>query len=278
MSLQSTTIPSFDDAAAQALAERAGEIINAGAVAVMMSIRHRTGLFDTLASLPPSTSGAIAGHAELSERYVREWLAVMTTAGIVSYDPARQTYSLPAEHAACLTRGAPLGNLAAYAQIIPIMGAAQDRILRCFESGEETTYADYPCFHAFMAEDSAQTVVAQLFDLLLPLADGIIARLEAGIDVLDAGCGRGLALMAMAERFPQSRFTGYDLCEDAIEDACRMAAAAGLENVRFEVRVYLMQDIGGSARLENNLQFPMASFLYAVSCTHCTPIFWDRVE
>jgi hypothetical protein len=36
--------------------------------------------------------------------------------------------------------------------------------------------------------------------------------------------------------------------------------------------VYLMQDIGGSARLENNLQFPMASFLYAISCTHCTPI------
>ena len=36
--------------------------------------------------------------------------------------------------------------------------------------------------------------------------------------------------------------------------------------------VYLMQDIGGSARLENNLDFPMASFLYAISCAHCTPV------
>lgn len=311
MSVQA--LPTYDEAGAQAFAERAGEIINAGSIAVMLSIGHRTGLFDTMAALPPSGSAAIAQRAELAERYVREWLAVMTTAGIVTYNSARQTYNLPAEHAACLTRGAPLGNLAVYAQAIPMMGAAQDRILACFESGEGTSYADYPSFHAFMAEDSAQTVVAQLFDVLLPLADGIAERLESGIDVLDTGCGRGRALIAMAERFPQSRFTGYDLSEDAIREARRIAAAAGLKNIRFEVRdltgfdevarydfitsfdavhdqkdpqdflrrlsrclrsggVYLMQDIGGSACLENNLQFPMASFLYAISCVHCTPI------
>ena len=40
--------------------------------------------------------------------------------------------------------------------------------------------------------------------------------------------------------------------------------------------VYLMQDIGGSAQLENNLEFPMASLLYAVSCVHCTPISIDQ--
>ena len=33
-----------------------------------------------------------------------------------------------------------------------------------------------------------------------------------------------------------------------------------------------MQDIGGSVKLENNLDFPLASLLYAVSCTHCTPV------
>jgi len=36
--------------------------------------------------------------------------------------------------------------------------------------------------------------------------------------------------------------------------------------------VYLMQDIGASARLENNLDFPMAALLYAISCVHCTPV------
>jgi hypothetical protein len=33
-----------------------------------------------------------------------------------------------------------------------------------------------------------------------------------------------------------------------------------------------MQDIGGSAHLENNMDFPMASMLYAISCTHCMPV------
>jgi len=33
-----------------------------------------------------------------------------------------------------------------------------------------------------------------------------------------------------------------------------------------------MQDIGDFARLENNLDFLVASLLYAVSCMHCTPV------
>lgn len=33
-----------------------------------------------------------------------------------------------------------------------------------------------------------------------------------------------------------------------------------------------MQDIGGSAQLENNREFPFAAFLYTVSCLHCMPV------
>ena len=36
--------------------------------------------------------------------------------------------------------------------------------------------------------------------------------------------------------------------------------------------LYLMQDIAGSARLENNLDFPMAAYLYAISCLHRMPV------
>ena len=36
--------------------------------------------------------------------------------------------------------------------------------------------------------------------------------------------------------------------------------------------VYLIQDISGSAQLENNRDFPVASLLYAISCVHCTPV------
>jgi SAM-dependent methyltransferase len=303
----------YDERAAEAFETQIASTLNAGAIAVMISIGHKARLFDVMAGLAPGTSQQIADAAGLAERYVREWLAVMVTGGIVRFDPAHRAYHLPPEHAACLTRQAPVGNLAVYAQSVALIGAMEDRLLACFADGSGIPYEAYPCFHQMMAEDSAQTVVAPLFELILPLAPELPARLAEGIDVLDAGCGSGLALIAMAERFPASRFTGYDLGADAIARACATADQAGLRNVHFAVRdmtgfdlpesydlitsfdavhdqkdpqalllaihralrpggIYLMQDIAGSARLENNLDFPMASFLYAISCAHCMPV------
>ena len=305
--------PSPDLQKAEAFAERVGGMLDAGAAAAMISVGHRLGLFDLLAELPPATSAEIATAAGLAERYVREWLAAMTTAKVVVYEPATRRFRFPAEHAACLTRDAALGNLAVYAQHIALLGKIEDSTIRCLRTGEGTTYDDYPCFHQIMAEDSGQTVTAGLFEHILPLAEGLEARLEEGIEVLDAGCARGSALIAMAKRYPKSRFTGYDLCEDAIAFAQESACEHGLSNVVFETRdltgyaeprrwdlvtsfdavhdqkdpaglvrgicaslrpggIYLMQDIGGSAHLENNLDFPFATLLYAVSLVHGTPV------
>jgi len=45
-------------------------ILSGGALSLMISIGHRTGLFDAMAELPPSTSADIAKHAGLNERYL----------------------------------------------------------------------------------------------------------------------------------------------------------------------------------------------------------------
>ena len=47
-------------------------ILNGGMLALMTSIGHQTGLFEVLATLPPSTSRQIADAAGLNERYVSE--------------------------------------------------------------------------------------------------------------------------------------------------------------------------------------------------------------
>lgn len=49
------------------------DIMNKSALALMLSIGHRTKLFDVMAELLPSTSNSIALRAGLNERYVREW-------------------------------------------------------------------------------------------------------------------------------------------------------------------------------------------------------------
>jgi cyclopropane fatty-acyl-phospholipid synthase-like methyltransferase len=62
------------------------------------------------------------------------------------------------------------------------------------------------------------------------------AALEAGASVLDLGCGRGRALVLLAEHYPASSFHGYDLSHEAIAFGREHAAERGLANVTFEQR------------------------------------------
>ncbi len=227
---------SIDQTKAEAFAEQMVGILNGGALALMTSIGHRTRLFDTLAELPPATSGQIAAATGLHERYVREWLAAMVTGRIVEYDQTYETYHLPPEHAAWLTRAATPNNLAVTAQNIGLLGGVEDQIVGSFYEGGGVPYTEFQRFHEVMAEDSHQSVVVALTDHILPLAPGLTDALTHGIDVLDLGCGRGRALTLLAQTFPRSRFTGYDFSEEAITTARRTATAQGVTNVEFSVK------------------------------------------
>ena len=224
-----------DRGQAAAFEERLVEVLNAGALSLMVSIGHRTGLFDAMAGLPPATSSEIAAKAQLQERYVREWLGAMVAAGVVDCD-ASGTYRLPGEHAGYLTRAAAPNNLAVFAQYVPLLGSVEDDIVRCFSVGGGVPYARYGRFHEVMAEDSGQTVLPVLKEQILTLVPGLTARLEAGIRVLDVGCGRGRALNLMAGWFPNSRFTGFDLSEEAIAFAQGESADRGHRNIAFVAR------------------------------------------
>ena len=211
-------------------------VLNDAGLALMISIGHRTGLFDTMATLPPADPATIAGVAQLNERYVREWLGAMTVGRIVVHDPAGKTYHLPAEHAALLTRAASPNNVAAFMQYPAVLGQVENQIVQCFRAGGGVPYSEFNRFHEVMAEDSGQTVVAALFSHVLPLVPGLVDHLEHGIDVLDLGCGRGLALAALARRFPRSRFLGADFSSEAITWARSQVEQDCFGNLRYEVR------------------------------------------
>jgi SAM-dependent methyltransferase len=219
-----------------AFAERMLRTMNEAALALMVSVGHRTGLFDVMAAMPAATSAEIASRASLDERYVREWLAVMSTGQIVEHDGAARTYWLPADHAAWLTRAAGLNNLAVGMQYIGLMALVEDQIVDCFRHGGGVPYSAFPRFQAVMAEDSGAVHDATLIDVVLPLVPELVDRLSQGIDVADVGCGSGHAANLMAEAFPRSRFTGFDLSDAGIAAARREADRKGLANARFEKR------------------------------------------
>jgi SAM-dependent methyltransferase len=299
-----------------AFAEKLLSTLNQGALCLMVSVGHRTGLFDAMAELPPSTSEEIAVAAGMNERYVREWLGAMVTGEVVRIDPVSGKFELPSSHAACLTRKNPSDNMAVFAQYIPGLGYVEDEIVDCFQNGGGVSYDKFPRFHAVMEEDSGQSVVSSLSDHILPLDPTLTQKLSEGIQMLDLGCGRGRALHTLAETFPNSSFLGYDLSKDAIAYASSAAERSGLTNLSFEVRdlsdfhetadpdafdlvttfdavhdqayplhllkgirrtlksdgLYLMVDIHSSSDLAKNVDHPLGTLLYTVSCLHCMTV------
>ncbi|MEM9253786.1 MAG: class I SAM-dependent methyltransferase [Planctomycetota bacterium] len=223
------------DADTEALGDKLVDILNGAGLGLMISVGHRTELFDAMNGLAPKTSHEIADAAKLNERYVREWLGAMVTGGIVNHDPEAMTYWLPDEHAALLTRAAAPNCFAVTMQWVNVLASAEDKIVDAFRHGGGLNYADYNRFNDVMAEESGQTVVAALDDHLLPLDAELVAKLERGADVLDLGCGRGRALLHLAERFPDSRFTGVDMLPSAVDAANAEAIHRGLGNATFKV-------------------------------------------
>jgi 2-polyprenyl-3-methyl-5-hydroxy-6-metoxy-1,4-benzoquinol methylase len=226
----------IDTNRAEAFAEELIGMMNRGALTLMISVGHRTGLFDVMSSMPPSTVNEIAEAAGLNERYVREWLGAMTVGKIIECDPEGPYYSLPAEHAAFLTRSAGSDNIAVFTQYISVLGSVEDEVIECFKRGGGVPYSSYRRFHEVMAEDSGQSLVSALADVILPAVPEIEQKLKKGADVLDIGCGRGKAIILLARLFPQSRFTGVDLSKEAIDYASAEVRRLKLNNVEFKVK------------------------------------------
>ena len=230
------TDATFDPAKAEAFAGQFLEALNHGALCLMASIGHRTGLFDAMSKLAPSTSEEIAKQSHLNARYVREWLGAMVTGGVVEYDPATSRYRLPPEHAAVLTRAAAADNMAVFTQYIAELGGVESDIVECFRKGGGVPYERFSRFHELMAEDSGQSVMSALESHVVPLVPGLAERLSQGIRVLDVGCGMGRIMNRLAELYPKSRFVGMDLSLEAIAGAQKEASQKGLRNIEFLAR------------------------------------------
>ena len=97
------------------------DVINKGSLSLMLSIGHRTKLFDVISTLPHSTVEDIALRSKLNQRYIREWLGAMVTSKIIEYDPTTNKYSLSNDKAKYLTRENNVYNFAASMQWIPIL-------------------------------------------------------------------------------------------------------------------------------------------------------------
>ncbi len=206
-------------------------------VSLMIHLGDRLGLYRAMAGAGPVTAGELATRTALEERWVLEWLRGQAAAGLLASADG-QTFELLAEAAPVLAdeagsmwfaAGAFQGGMASPEVV--------DRLADAFRTGIGLSYDDLGPSAAHNVERMLGPWTRQaLVPLILPALEGVVERLRSGARAADVGCGSGLAVLAMAEAFPQSRFDGYDLSEHAIHRARTKLAESGLANAAFHLR------------------------------------------
>jgi SAM-dependent methyltransferase len=229
----SSAASAFDENRAEAFAGQLLGTYTAAITTYMIDLGRRTGLFDAAAQ-GPATSAELAERAGLQERYVREWLGAVTSAGIATYDPDTSIYTFPVEHLACLT-GDDENNLAPMSAACTHLAHFVAPVGDAFRHGGGVPYEQYrPDFTDVMDGMSRPMMDGILIDKVVPLTGDLVGQLESGIMVADIGCGTGHTTNLLARAFPVSTFLGYDLAADALERGRNEADSWGLANVTFE--------------------------------------------
>ncbi len=199
-------------------------------------IGHRLGLYRALAN-GPATAGELAAATGTNARYVTEWLRGQAAGGYVTCDPATETYSLTEEQAFALAN--PDGGVYAPGAFVLALGAlrAEPRITEAFRNGAGFGWHQHDSDVFTGCEQFFRPgYIANLIPSWIPALEGVPDKLERGAKVADIGCGLGASTILLAQRYPNSRFTGSDYHEGSIEIARKRATDAGVaDRIAFEV-------------------------------------------
>jgi SAM-dependent methyltransferase len=219
----------------RAFMDRFMGMVSSAATVGVVAVGDRTGLFAELQGQGPMTLEEIVDRTGLQERYVRELLSALAAADIVLYDPSRETFELPDEHAACLADERSPYFLAGWTQVIPAMLRALPGVARAAREGGGVSHAE---FGEEMVEGVARSNGPGTQILLtrkwLPPMPQVVEALERGIRAADIGCGAGAAAITLARAFPNSTVVGYDVDLRSIDRARESAERAKLSNLSFE--------------------------------------------
>jgi SAM-dependent methyltransferase len=211
---------------------------SAAMITTLCAVGDRLGLFADLAERGPATSAVLAERTGIDERYAREWLSALAAAGYLTYEPSTGKFTLPPEHVPALAQESGPYFFGGVHQMLTGISGALAPLTEAFRAGGGVDQSRYgPDWWDGMERFTAAWVENLLVQEWVPLVPEVQAKLEAGAKVADVGCGRGRALVKLAQTYPNSTFVGYDVFGPSVDVANGKAKAAGVDDrVRFEQR------------------------------------------
>jgi SAM-dependent methyltransferase len=278
-------------------------------VATMIYVGRRLGLFKLLAGAGPMTAEMLAEKSGLHERWLLEWLRLLTAGKVLDYVDETH-FELPEAGARML------GDEDSPAYMLDSFDGGSDAetiegLLESFRTGIGRTYESAGPEGARRSEARHRRAARnQVLPVMIPALDGVREKLQAGCLVADVGCGDGAVILALAEAYPASRFHAFDPSVHAVAHVRELAAAGNLSNLEViqargeEVPMngsydliitfdcihdmtdpqavintikgslkqdgtWFIKDIRCKPRFEDNLRNPMAAMMYGFSLMSC---------
>src|SRR5829696_5291135 len=212
----------------------------------MIHLGDKLGLYAALAAADgPLTTTELAAATELDERWVREWAYNQAAAKLVTVTTSDGTerFAVTPEAAAVLASPDHETYGMGMFHRLPQTMRSLEELPGRFRTGLGADYDSHGPQGAVGIERSFEPWNrAHLLPDVVPAMDGMEERLRAGAAVADVGCGAGGAVLLLAEAFPASTFTGYDISQHALARARERLAERGLANPRHHVRLHPRQD------------------------------------
>jgi SAM-dependent methyltransferase len=298
----------MDRSAIEAFLERFVGYASGATTMGLLAVADRCGLLSWLGEHGSGTIDAISEGAGLDSRYVTEIMSGLAAAGAVGYQPETDVFTLPPEHALFLADDSSPYFMGGWLDMVPAMLRQIDGIAHAARHGGGVGFEEFGQ-RMIQGIDRGNSPSQQVFltTRWLPAVPGLVDRLKAGIRVADLGCGSGTAAILMAEEYPRSQVSGFDVSEAALTTA--RSRGQSIENVEFlrypveEVPLdppfdlitafdvihdladplagltrvrealapdgqFLMMEPNASSHLEENLT-DVGALLYGVSAMHC---------
>src|SRR5438876_11794202 len=194
-----TTQQSVDQAKTEAFLGKVLTDTSGMTMTIMASIGDRLGLFKQLAH-GPATSAQLATRADINERYAREWLGALASAGYVEYDPASERFTLPAEHLPVLAQEHGPIFFGGIHQMLAGMIGPLNQLIQAFQHGGGVPQSAYD--HN-MWEGLERYTAGWFENLLISVWVAAMAEVQSRLAscglLAGGGCGRGKAWLTLAE-------------------------------------------------------------------------------
>ena len=278
------------------------------ALAVLMHLGGRLGLWTALRDTAPCTSDELAAAAGLQERWLREWLHALAAAELIQHDRGR--FALTPEAEALLADPDHPSYMPGVFGL-PVSAGEIERTIEGFRTGLGMTWEEHgeDACHV-QASMNAAKYRAYLVPEVVAALDGAAERLSRGGTIIDVGCGAGVAAGVLAAGFPAADVIGIDPSAQAIGRARADADRSGLGNISYQQGTFddldrlpdadllvtldvlhdlprpdravaaarrnlsaegwwLVADIKSRGGLEANRKIPVLAYMYSTSLLYC---------